>query len=58
MRVMARMGSDVLNRMEELDSDFVPCVHSVGYPLEPGQEDVAWPCNDTKYIVRPFMQPA
>ncbi|WP_299058243.1 phosphoenolpyruvate carboxykinase (GTP) [uncultured Nocardioides sp.] len=52
MRVMARMGSHVLERMEELDADFVPCLHSVGMPLEPGQDDVAWPCNDTKYIVQ------
>ena len=52
MRVMARMGTNVLRRMEELDADFVPALHSVGYPLEPGQEDVPWPCNDTKYIVQ------
>src|SRR6476660_5030114 len=52
MRVMARMGSDVLARMTELDAEFVPCIHSVGHPLEPGQEDVSWPCNDTKYIVQ------
>jgi phosphoenolpyruvate carboxykinase (GTP) len=50
MKIMARMGSDVLARMEELDADFVKCLHSVGAPLEPGQEDVAWPCSDTKYI--------
>ena len=52
MRVMARMGTHVLRRMEELDAEFVPALHSVGMPLEPGQEDVAWPCNDTKYIVQ------
>lgn len=52
MRVMARMGSHVLDRMTELDADFVPALHSVGHPLEPGQADVAWPCNDTKYIVQ------
>jgi phosphoenolpyruvate carboxykinase (GTP) len=52
MRVMARMGSDVLRRMEEVDAKFVPALHSVGAPLEPGQQDVAWPCNDTKYIVQ------
>ncbi|MFP5345996.1 MAG: phosphoenolpyruvate carboxykinase (GTP) [Actinomycetes bacterium] len=52
MRVMARMGTSVLRRIEELDADFVPCLHSVGAPLEPGQEDVPWPCSDTKYIVQ------
>ncbi|MCW2712054.1 MAG: pckG [Marmoricola sp.] len=52
MRVMARMGANVLRKMEELDADFVPALHSVGMPLEEGQEDVAWPCNDTKYIVQ------
>ncbi len=52
MRVMARMGVGVLRRIEELEADFVPCLHSVGAPLEPGQPDVAWPCSDTKYIVQ------
>jgi phosphoenolpyruvate carboxykinase (GTP) len=57
MRVMARMGSDVLRRMEQLESSgadyhWVPALHSVGAPLEPGQQDVPWPCNDTKYIVQ------
>src|SRR3954449_5206192 len=52
MRVMARMGTNVLRRIEELDADFVPALHSVGAPLEPGQQDVAWPCSDTKYIVQ------
>jgi phosphoenolpyruvate carboxykinase (GTP) len=57
MRVMARMGSNVLRRMEELsaagtDVHWVPALHSVGMPLEPGQDDVAWPCSDTKYIVQ------
>jgi len=52
MRVMARMGTEVLRRMEELNADFVPALHSVGMPLEAGQADVAWPCNDTKYIVQ------
>ena len=54
MRVMARMGTNVLRKMEELDAaeTYVPALHSVGMPLEEGQEDVAWPCNDTKYIVQ------
>ena len=57
MRVMARMGSHVLAKMEELDAageevKWVPALHSVGMPLEPGQADVAWPCSDTKYIVQ------
>jgi phosphoenolpyruvate carboxykinase (GTP) len=51
MRVMARTGSKALERIEELDADFVPALHSVGAPLEPGEHDVPWPCNDTKYIV-------
>ena len=52
MRVMARMGSHVLKRMEELNADFVPALHSVGKPLADGEADVSWPCNDTKYIVQ------
>ncbi len=57
MRVMARMGTNVLRKMEELvaageEVAWVPALHSVGMPLEEGQEDVAWPCNDTKYIVQ------
>ena len=52
MRVMARMGTTVLKRMEELNADFVPALHSVGMPLTEGQADVAWPCSDTKYIVQ------
>ncbi|HET9655364.1 MAG TPA: phosphoenolpyruvate carboxykinase (GTP), partial [Kineosporiaceae bacterium] len=49
MRVMARCGNDVLARMGD-DAPFVAALHSVGAPLEPGQADVAWPCNATKYI--------
>ena len=52
MRVMALCGTGVLNRIEELDSQFVPALHSVGAPLKSGEKDVAWPCNETKYIVQ------
>src|SRR5580704_4746091 len=51
MRIMARIGLPVFH---EIDKDFkrvVPCMHSVGAPLAPGQSDVPWPCNKEKYIV-------
>ena len=49
MRIMTRMGTPALRWIEERGS-FVRAVHSVGAPLEPGQADVPWPCNKTKYI--------
>jgi phosphoenolpyruvate carboxykinase (GTP) len=49
MRIMTRMGAPALRLIEERGG-FVKAVHSVGAPLEPGQADVPWPCNTTKYI--------
>src|SRR5947199_6616534 len=51
LRIIARIGMPVF---KEIDKDYkrvVPCLHSVGAPLKPGQKDVPWPCSDEKYIV-------
>ncbi len=50
MRIMTRMGEQVVAEMIKRDADFVHCLHSVGLPLAPGAKDVPWPCSDTKYI--------
>jgi len=50
MRIMARIGQKVLNILG--DDDFIKCLHSIGYPLTDGREDVSWPCDpDNRYIV-------
>jgi phosphoenolpyruvate carboxykinase (GTP) len=51
MRIMARIGLPVLREIDKNVQRVVPCMHSVGAPLAPGQADVPWPCNPEKYIV-------
>lgn len=49
MKVMTRMGTSALEKIGD-DGFFVKALHSVGAPLQPGQQDMPWPCNETKYI--------
>jgi len=65
MRIMTRMGSDVLKRLEEQEKErisiarkdaFVRCVHSVGCPLPPGTKDVTWPCNPKDVTIAHFVE--
>ena len=51
MRIMARIGLPIYNEIDKDSKRVVPCLHSVGMPLGPGQHDVPWPCNPEKYIV-------
>src|ERR1700739_4557852 len=51
MRIMARIGAPVFAEIDNDVKRVVPCMHSVGMPLKPGERDVPWPCNETKYIV-------
>jgi len=51
MRIMARIGQPVFAEIDRGTKRVVPCMHSVGAPLAPGQKDVPWPCNPEKYIV-------
>jgi len=50
MRIMARIGQRVFDEIDK-GARVVPCMHSVGMPLAPGQKDVPWPCSKEKYIV-------
>jgi phosphoenolpyruvate carboxykinase (GTP) len=51
MRIMARIGASVFAEIDKDEKRVVPCMHTVGAPLAPGEQDVPWPCNDEKYIV-------
>ncbi len=54
MRIMTRMGKNVLDTLG--DEEFVKCIHSVGRPLRPNQQDMQWPCNPKKIAVVQFPE--
>ncbi len=51
MRIMARIGTPVFREIDKDEKRVVPCMHTVGAPLAPSEQDVTWPCNELKYIV-------
>ena len=56
MRIMARIGIDVFAEIDKDERRVVPCVHSVGMPLKPDQQDVPWPCNPDNVTVAHFPE--
>ncbi|MGI5952089.1 MAG: phosphoenolpyruvate carboxykinase (GTP), partial [Brooklawnia sp.] len=56
MKIMTKMGSEVVDKMIELDAPFVECLHSVGLPLPPGTQDVLWPCDSEHVYISHFPE--